>query len=368
MSITPSPQQPSPFTMPPLMWGSSALTVGVGPPRPWLWQGYLAPGAVTLLTSLWKAGKTTLASVLLSRLKTGGHLAGLPLAPGRAVVITEEDPQHWLRRNQSLDFAESVGWYCRPFQGRPRPAQWTAFIDGLVDLHARMPLSLVLIDPWAAFQSGNENNVASMVHALAPLQRLTARGLAVWILHHPSKDDPPIGRAARGSGALPGCVDILMEMRAYPDAGDDDRRRRLHAFSRFPETPRQLVIEWTADGTDYLARGTILEEDFTRHWEMFRSILADAPYKWNWAEIRRNWPTPDPPEKTTLHRWLQRAVDKGLLKKDGRGRRGHPFRFWLPEREEFWRTDFLALLHMPELRQPPPPSPDTPAPKPNCPS
>jgi hypothetical protein len=51
MSITPSPQQPPPFTMPPLMRGSSALSVAVGPPRPWLWQGYLAPRAVTLLTS-----------------------------------------------------------------------------------------------------------------------------------------------------------------------------------------------------------------------------------------------------------------------------------------------------------------------------
>src|SRR5450755_3582489 len=33
----------------------------------WLWQGYLRPGAVTLLTSLWKSGKSTLLSVLLSR-------------------------------------------------------------------------------------------------------------------------------------------------------------------------------------------------------------------------------------------------------------------------------------------------------------
>src|SRR5262245_48030408 len=32
----------------------------------WLWQGYLLPGAVTLLTSLWKSGKTTLLAVLLA--------------------------------------------------------------------------------------------------------------------------------------------------------------------------------------------------------------------------------------------------------------------------------------------------------------
>jgi len=43
------------------------------------------PGNITLLTSQWKSGKTTLIAVLLSRLKAGGQLAGLPVLPGRAV-------------------------------------------------------------------------------------------------------------------------------------------------------------------------------------------------------------------------------------------------------------------------------------------
>ena len=41
----------------------------------WLWRGYLAPGQLTLLTSLWKSGKTTLLSILRSRLKDGGRIA-----------------------------------------------------------------------------------------------------------------------------------------------------------------------------------------------------------------------------------------------------------------------------------------------------
>ena len=31
----------------------------------WFWQGYLAAGNITLLTSQWKAGKTTLLAILL---------------------------------------------------------------------------------------------------------------------------------------------------------------------------------------------------------------------------------------------------------------------------------------------------------------
>ncbi len=46
-------------------------------PVEWLWHGFVARGNVTLLTSLWKAGKTTLISLLLARRKAGGMLAGL---------------------------------------------------------------------------------------------------------------------------------------------------------------------------------------------------------------------------------------------------------------------------------------------------
>jgi hypothetical protein len=52
-------------------------------------------------------------------------------------------------------------------------------------------------------------------------------------------------------------------MRLYPKAEADDRRRWLEAQSRFPETPRQKVIELTADGTDYVSRGTFHEEEFS---------------------------------------------------------------------------------------------------------
>jgi hypothetical protein len=56
----------------------------------WLWRGYLAPGQLTLLTSLWKSGKTTLLALLLSRLKDGGELFGLSVHPARTLVLSEE--------------------------------------------------------------------------------------------------------------------------------------------------------------------------------------------------------------------------------------------------------------------------------------
>src|SRR5207248_9083231 len=77
----------APYVMPRLLWPDELR--GPGGPKAWLWHGYLAPGNLTLLTSLWKAGKTTLLSVLLSRLHSGGSFAGRSPAPGNAAVVSE---------------------------------------------------------------------------------------------------------------------------------------------------------------------------------------------------------------------------------------------------------------------------------------
>src|SRR5437870_3071982 len=61
----------------------------------WLCQGYLAAGNVTLLTSQWKSGKTTLVAVLLAKMAKGGQLAGLQVKPGKAVVVSEESSLNW---------------------------------------------------------------------------------------------------------------------------------------------------------------------------------------------------------------------------------------------------------------------------------
>jgi hypothetical protein len=313
---------------------------------PWLWRGYLAPGNVTLLTGQWKCGKTTLLAALLSRLGTGGTLAGLPLAAGKAVVVTEESPQHWQRRGQQFPFGPHLCWLCRPFRAKPHPDEWLALIDHLGNLRRDHGLDLAVIDPLASFLPGHSENDASLMLAcLLPLQRLTVQGMAVLVAHHPGKKAAPAGKQARGSGALSGHADILIEMDWHAAPTEADRRRRLQGFSRHAETPRQLVIELSADGTDYVSLGTAAELEFAERWRQLRAILEAATTKLTRRALLARWPQGERrPDPATLWRWLDHAVAQGLLLRDGAGRKTEPFRFWLPEKDEAFSNDFDAVL------------------------
>src|SRR3954454_22931949 len=76
------PPMPVP-AIPPEVW-SDDLQRAAAPPR-WVWDGYLAAGAVTLLPSQWTSCTTTRLAVLLARMHQGGELAGAAVAAGKAV-------------------------------------------------------------------------------------------------------------------------------------------------------------------------------------------------------------------------------------------------------------------------------------------
>ncbi len=311
----------------------AALADAAGAATGWLWRGYLAPGKITLLTSQWKTGKTTLTSVLLARLLTGGTLAGLEVTPAPAVVVSEEGPAEWDRRCQQLGIRDGHAFLCRPFKGKPTPAEWRGLIDALTTARHRDGVGLVVIDTLASFLPGNvENSAGPLLDCLAPLHQLTQAGLGVLLNHHPRKGKALAGQASRGSGALLGFADILVEMGWYARPDEPDRRRRLRADSRDPDTPRRLLIELTADGTDYVAAAE--QEPGLEEWPELEEVLTTAVHKLTREQILEGWPHGrKKPNPTTLWRWLETATARGVLHREGSGKAGEPLRYWVPERE-----------------------------------
>jgi hypothetical protein len=329
-----------------LVWGHELDQI-VTPATPWLWQGYLAPGNVTLLTSAPKCGKTTLLSILLHVLRTGGTLAGQPVRPGKAVVVSEETPALWRKRKRVLTLAEQVCLICRPFRGKPAPEQWLQLIDHLLALHGAHAFDLAVLDPLAYFlPSGAENHAGVLLEMLVPLQRLTDYGLALLLPHHPPKQAQLLGMGARGSGALAGFADILLELHRPRGAAVKDRRRQLLGLSRHEETPPEQFLELNAAGTDYACLPPPEpDDDFAAGWEPLRLVLESAAGKLTATQIERAWPADFPrPSRTTLWRLLGQAVAQKQLCRSGSGGNGDAFLYWLAEKEARFRADPLQQM------------------------
>jgi hypothetical protein len=312
-------------------------------PTDWIWQGLIKPGNLTLLTSQWKAGKTTLLSILLSMRVAGGMLGGLAVKPGKTLVVTEEDLLLWDERAQKHHLGDSVCFFPRPFKTIPTEQEWLGLIERALAVNREHGVDLVVIDPLAPFLR-SENQARGMLQALLPLGQLLRVGMAGLLLHHPGRGERPLGQAARGSGALLGHVDVSIDMR-LPRGDPLTRRRRLFILSRHPGSPQQLTLELDQTGTIYHLAPETAQEQFEADWETIRPILAEAPQKLTRQDILMEWPADlEPPSAMTVWRRLDKAVEQGVVLCEGKGTRRDPFRYWLPEREAVWKQDPLQVL------------------------
>ena len=89
-----------------------------------------------------------------------------------------------------------------------------------------------------------------------------------------------------------------------------------------------------------MAHGDFQEEELVSNWDRLRLVLEDAPGKLTRQEIVKVWAeVGKPPSDVSMWRWLERAVERGLMCRSGTGHRSQPFRYWLKEKEEKWKTD-----------------------------
>jgi hypothetical protein len=307
-------------------------------PADWLWPGFVARGNVTLLTSWWKAGKTTLLTLLLARRKTGGELAGLPVVPGKSIVLSEEPRAFWTERARRHDFGGNLCLVPQPFNHVPTAAEWHDLLRHLGQLHQDTGADLLVVDTLAPFLRG-ENHGVSVLDALLPLGELTRRDMAVLLMHHPRKHGQRPGQSARGHGALLGKIDISIEMH-YAGDNPDSRARRLFSQSRHAATPRHFLMELTANGDDYVRLPDADDAGFQQHWDVLRMVLEDATQELTRRDILDEWPADfAKPNTGTLWRWLTHAVTSGLVQMSGTGRKADPFRYWLPGAPERWRRE-----------------------------
>ena len=307
----------------------------------WLWNGYLMPGDITLLTSLWKTGKTTLLSGMLQHLSAGTPFLGRATRSARAWVVSEESRSQWRERLALMPIGTHVQLIARPFQSRPTAEEWNALLDRAI---AARP-DLFVVDPLASFLTGHcESDAATLLEALQPLRRLTAVGTAVLLLHHPRKKPAEHGSSARGSGALLGFVDLSLELSRASRLGSDGNRRLIRAQSRRAGVPARLAYEWDPVTGNFSITADPRQRQFEENWPTILGILKDRTDAITHNEIAEFWPYDvDTPGRTVLYAWCALAFDRKLVRREGRGTKVHPYRYRLENKNDRYRDELPPL-------------------------
>ncbi|MBI3407910.1 MAG: AAA family ATPase [Planctomycetes bacterium] len=316
----------------------------------WLLPGFIARRNMTLLTSMWKAGKTTLLAHLLARRVGGQPLFGLPVAPGKTVVISEEPRSLWAERCRQFQFGGQLCFFLQPFPHLPSAEEWRGLIGRVGQLRAEHGIDFLVVDSVTHFLRAE--TASSGVHDfIMPVRDLTGRGMAALFMHHPRRKGAGEGNAGRGHGAIHSEVDISIEMR---HAGNnlESRARRFFCMSRHAVTPRHFDFELNADGADYSVRPAGDDDGFNEQWDVLRMVLEEAPQKLTRRDIFEDWPDDYPkPCLATLWLWLKSAVAAGLVRVEGTGMKSDPFRYWVSAAEARWRENPLYEVFEKQARE-----------------
>ena len=320
----------------------------------WLWDGYLAPGKITLLTSQWKTGKTTLLTGLLRSLERGEPFLGRPVRAGKALVVSEESIEIWAERLAAMPLGPGVQLLARPFLHRPSVDEWNALIEDACLRRLDGQFDLFIIDPMAKFLPGAwESNAGILFDVLDPLHLLTNEGASVLLLHHPRKKLSEPGHTARGTGALLGFVDIALELNRFGRLNSDSRRRQILALSRNPRTPERLVYEWDHSTGLFTYLRDPTSAQFERNWAQLLQILKQRKKAATHHELLMDWPSDqDRPAVSVLYEWLNRAFAEKRIRREGDGTRTNPWRYRLENEDDQYydRGELPPLRDLPWLK------------------
>ncbi len=223
-------------------------------PIQWIVPGFVVKGGITELGAKVKAGKTTLILKLVRAVADGAQFLGKPTRKTPTVYLTE---QPIVSFRQAMERAGLLGrddfYVLQHSETRAMP--WGEVASEAIDECKRIGAILLVVDTlphFAGLKGDSENNSGDALQAMQPLLRAAAAGIGTLLSRHERKSGGDVGDSSRGSSAFAGAADILLSLRR-PEGHARKTQRVIHAISRFPETPGELLIELTDDS--YISLG-----------------------------------------------------------------------------------------------------------------
>jgi hypothetical protein len=279
-----------------------------------------------------KAGKTTLLGHLFRALQSGAPLAGRETRRSRSLIVSEESETSWAIRRDALGLGGHLAVLSRPMLAKPNYGEWCEFVDYVGAWAAARSCDLVVFDTIGAFAPWrNENDAAEVQGTMNTLNRLTRDGRGVLLFHHHGKVDLREGRAARGSTALAGAADIILDLRRYKPDDAADRRRVLTGLGRFDEIPDEIVLSLSPDGAGYTAEGdrkALADRELA---DAIRRCLPASPPGMKADEVHATLPESGRPRVGDVRKALLGGSALGSWQRTGSGKPPRdPWRFWSP--------------------------------------
>lgn len=293
----------------------------------WLWRGFIAEKGITLFSALWKIGKTTLLAHLVRNMGKGIVLCGHEVTPANVLYVSEEHEPRWAKRRDALGIGDNVHFLCRPFKAKPSIAQWREFIAFVKEQAERIGAHLIVFDTLSSlWPVQNENDAGEVQAALMPLWTLAAAS-GLLLVHHLKKGDGQQATGSRGSGALPGFVDTIIELRRHDVHDRHSRKRVITGYGRDEETPAEIIIELDAETSEYRGLG---DQNEAKHAKIKITVCKLLPTEepgMTFDEIKAKWPADRVPAKSVLLDALREGTDHGDWRRHGTGTKGYPYRY-----------------------------------------
>lgn len=274
-----------------------------------------------------KAGKTTLVMEMVRAILEGETFLNQPTLRTPVVYLTEQPSVSFRKAMERARLLGRKDFSVLLFSDT-RGLEWPQVASGAVAECKRASASLIVVDTlsqFAGLTGDRENNSGDALEAMRPLQDAAAAGIGVVLVRHERKSGGDVGDSGRGSSAFAGAVDIVLSLRK-PEGNSGKNRRVLQSLSRFSETPNDLVIQLTDTG--YIALG---ERRETTLKDAKDSIFQIAPRTEAEAVDLQALTLAADLKRQTAQRAIDELVRDGLLSRIGKGKRGNPFRYFIPE-------------------------------------
>ena len=280
----------------------------------WVWDGILPQGGMSLLVSKPKVGKSTLALNLAVAISRGMDFLGRPTALASVVYLALEEKRSEIRKRLEAMNVKEEPLHLH-FGLAPKGA-----IDQIDLLLSETGARLLIVDTLQKLARVKDlNDYAVVTTTLEPLLGVArARNCHLLLTHHAGKADRTDGDEILGSTALLGAVDTAIILKKR------DQGRTISTVQRYGENMPETVILL---GQDYfLTIAGSLEAAKKQHiWLQIKPILEDHP-----GLIEQEIIEAASCRKVDTASALRWAFHQKLVSREGAGKRGDPFKYFLP--------------------------------------